>query len=246
MVTVICKEQTFTGIEGIIFDKDGTLADSQNYLRELAIKRTRIIDAQIPGMGEPLLMAFGVENDQIDSTGLMAVGSRKENEIVAAGYIAETGRGWFESLSIAQKAFQEAAQVLPSRSADSSLFTGVKETLQTLHQAGLKLAILSADTTQEVENFVTEHQLSDYIQLSMGVDGNITKPDPILFITACEKLGLQPESTLMVGDSQGDIYMGKMAKAAGVIGISYNSHFNHLDDSDVVINNLNQIIVGEN
>ncbi|NES40040.1 MAG: HAD family hydrolase, partial [Moorea sp. SIO2C4] len=97
MVTIRCGKVTFPNIEAVIFDKDGTLEDSQVYLRELAYKRSRLIDAQIPGIGEPLLMAFGVQDDTLDPTGLMAVGSRRENEIAAAAYIAETGRGWLES-----------------------------------------------------------------------------------------------------------------------------------------------------
>jgi phosphoglycolate phosphatase len=51
---------------------------------------------------------FGIEGDTLDPTGLMAVGSRRENEIAAAAYIAETGRGWIESLAIARSAFEEA------------------------------------------------------------------------------------------------------------------------------------------
>lgn len=242
MVNIICKSKKFTEIEAIIFDKDGTLADSQSYLRELAIKRTRIIDAQIPGIGEPLLMAFGVDNDNIDLTGLMAVASRGENEIVAAGYIAETGRSWFESLAIARKAFDEAEKVLPERGANSIVFDDVKEALKYLSESELKLGILSADSTIGVENFVKTHQLSDYIQLSMGVDNNLTKPNPQLFINACEKLGVKPESTLMVGDSLGDIEMAKAAHAAGIIGISWHNYSsNHLNQADVIISNLKEI-----
>lgn len=242
MATIICGEQKFTEIEAIIFDKDGTLADSQSYLRELALKRARLIDAQIPGIGEPLLMAFGVENNTIDATGLMAVGSRQENEIVAAGYIAETGRSWFESLAIASNAFVEADAVLPERASTSHLFTGSLEVLQDLHKAGLKLGILSADTTIGVENFVKNHNLSTYIHLSMGVDDDITKPDPRLFLYACEKLGVNPKFTLMVGDSMGDIEMAKAAGAAGVIGIAWGKPYaNHLTQADVMIAHLNQI-----
>lgn len=247
MVTIFCGEKKFTEIKGIIFDKDGTLSDSQKYLRELAIKRTRIIDAQIPGIGEPLLMAFGVEANTIDNTGLMAVGSRMENEIVTAGYIAETGRGWFESLQIARKAFLEADKVVSERASMSSLFPGSLKVLQNLHKAGIKLGILSADTTEGVENFVKFNQLSPYIHLNMGVDDNITKPDPRLFLEACDRLGVEPQNTLMIGDSLGDMQMGKAAGAAGVIGISwYQSSMNNLPSADITISQLNQIKVVSN
>ncbi|MBA2749676.1 MAG: HAD family hydrolase, partial [Tatlockia sp.] len=72
MATIQCKNRTFTNIEAIIFDKDGTLEDSQTYLRSLGQKRSRIIDAQVPGIGEPLLMAFGINSNKLDPTGLLA------------------------------------------------------------------------------------------------------------------------------------------------------------------------------
>jgi len=54
MATIQCGDVTFTAIAAVIFDKDGTLADSQDYLRNLGQKRARLIDAQIPGVQEPL------------------------------------------------------------------------------------------------------------------------------------------------------------------------------------------------
>lgn len=241
MVTIICQDQKFFNIQAIIFDKDGTLENSQNYLRELGIKRSRLIDAQIPGIGEPLLMAFGITQNILDPTGLMAVGSRYENKIAAAAYIAETGRSWFESLTIAENAFTEADNYM-GKAKTSPLFTGCLETLKYLAEAGLKLGILSADSTGNVEKFVKDHQLSDYIQLAMGADQGLNKPEPDLFIKACQKLGVEPQSTLMVGDAQGDIEMAKAASSAGVIGICWNSRQpGHLQQADVFITQLDQI-----
>jgi phosphoglycolate phosphatase len=202
-----------------------------------------MIDAQVPGIGEPLLMAFGIQDNLLDPTGLIAVGSRKENEIAAAAYIAETGRSWFDSLAIAQKSFLEAEKYLPSRAETSPLFAGSLEVLKSLSDAGLKLGILSADTTQGVRNFIERHQLSEYIQLAMGVERGLTKPDPNLFVKACQALDVEPQATLMVGDSQGDIAMAKNAGASGVIGICWGKpEAAHLEEADVAISGLEQII----
>jgi len=242
MVNIKCQEITFPNIQAVIFDKDGTLEDSQEFLRNLGLKRSRLVDAQIPGVGEPLLMAFGIDGGKMDPTGLMAVGSRRENEIVAAGYIAETGRGWLESLSIARRAFDEADQMLKNTT-HSPLFVGSLEILKSLSDAGLKLGILSAATTEDVKNFVARNQIKDYIQLEMGVDSaNFNKPDPALFLKACEKLGVAPNMTLMVGDSAGDIEMAKNAGAAGCIGICWgNAKVSHLEKADVAIASLEAI-----
>ncbi len=241
MVTIRCREVTFPNIQAVIFDKDGTLENSEEYLRNLGQKRVRTIDAQIPGVGDPLLMAFGIDGDKLDPTGLMAVGSRRDSEIAAAAYIAETGRGWLESLKIARRAFEEADQVLKNAT-PSPLFVGSLEVLQFLSAAGLKLAILSAANTARVKEFVKRHQLNDYIQLEMGVDEGLSKPDPALFWQACQRLGVEPSATLMVGDSAGDIEMARRAGAAGCIGICWGKpEAVHLEAADVAIAQLDEI-----
>jgi len=242
MITIRCNQHLFHNIEAIIFDKDGTLADSEKFLWELAHKRARLIDANIPGTYEPLLMAFGVEQNYLNPTGLMAVGSNKENQIVAAGYIAETGKSWFEALEIASECFENAEKAFPTRGLTSPLFAGSLEVLEMLSKKGLKIAILSADTTQGVKDFVENHQLSPYIDFIMGVDGGLSKPDPRLYLQTCQQLGVNPLNTLMVGDSQGDIAMAKNAQAGGVIGICWKyPHATHLNTADVVISDLAQI-----
>ncbi|AFZ01002.1 HAD family hydrolase [Calothrix sp. PCC 6303] len=239
MVTIKCGNKTFTNIQGILFDKNGTLEDSEIFLRSLAQKSARIIDAQIPGVGEPLLMAFGINGAYLDPTGLIAVASRQETEVAAAAYIAETGKSWFESLQIARQGLDEAEKYFQTTA--SSLFPGALEILKNLSSTDLKLGILSAATTSEVNHFVQTHQLQDYISLEMGVDGNIGKPNPKLFIQACEQLGVAPNSTLMVGDSIGDMQMAKNAQAAGCIGITWVGKPDHVRGADVVINQLEEI-----
>jgi phosphoglycolate phosphatase len=241
MLTIACKNKIYTNIEAIIFDKDGTLEDSHDFWREIGIKRSRLIDAQIPGIGEPLLMAFGISENTLDLSGLLAVGNRYENEIAAAAYIAETGRSWFEAKEIAHNAFLEADKYLDS-DIPCPLFAGSLEVLKSLSSAGLKLGILSSDFTNKVEIFVGYHQISPYIKLKMGYDSELTKPNPDLFLVACQKLGVQFDRTLMVGDSQGDLIMAKKAGAAGAIGICWKKDISgHLQAADVVISRLEDI-----
>ncbi len=242
MVNIRCGQIEFNNIQGIIFDKDGTLEDSHHFLRELSIRRARLLDAKIPGIGDPLLMAFGLQNNQLDPTGLMAVGSRQENLIAAAAYIAETGKSWFEALEIAEKTFTEVDKYLQKDPTSSPLFSGSLDVLKTLSEAGLKLGILSAAPTQDVQRFVKEHDLSNYIQLMMGGDQGLSKPDPQLFIKACQQLQISPNQTLMVGDSQGDIIMAKQAGVAGTIGICWqNSSAPYLEGADIIITQIDQI-----
>ncbi|NET43222.1 HAD family hydrolase [Okeania sp. SIO2B3] len=243
MVAINCRDVIFQDIQAIIFDKDGTLENSQEFLRNLGQKLARLIDAKIPGIGEPLLMSFGINGHSINPTGLMAVGSRRENEIAAAAYIAETGRGWLESLAIAKETFEEAEKIM-QQSEPSPIFTGSLEVLKYLWEKGIKLGILSAASTKAVQNFVKYYQLNDYIQLEMGVDDGLSKPDPELFLQACQKLGVAPDKVLMVGDSPMDIEMAKKAGAAGCIGICWGKpEVSYLQAADVAIAQLEEIKV---
>lgn len=241
MVSINCplENRQFHNIEAIIFDKDGTLEDSGAFLRNLAQKRADIIDSIAPGIGELLLKSFGVNNSILDSAGLQAVGSRYENQIVAAGYIAATGKNWLTAVDLVRQAFVEADRVLYSTPA--AMFPGCLEKIQALANAGIKLGIISAATTDRVVEFVEYHQLQSYFQVSLGSDRQFAKPDPRLFRYACQQLGVNPDRTLSIGDGAGDMVMASQAGAAGCIGISWDKSPIRLIAADLMISDLNQL-----
>jgi phosphoglycolate phosphatase len=220
--TLRCQDRTFENIQAIVFDKDGTLAEVESYLKSLGQKRARLVDAKIPGVQEPLMLAFGMETSGISPMGLLAVGSRHENEIAAAAYVAETGRDWAEALMVAAGAFQEAESYLTPKAVHTPLLPHIGEWLSTLQQSGLKLGILSADTTNNVKAFVETYQLSSRIHAYQGVDGvDLSKPDPRLYEAICQKLDMSPQHTLMIGDSTLDMQMAHAAGSAGCIGVTW-------------------------
>lgn len=242
LVTIVCKETIFNDIEAIIFDKDGTLENSQTFSTQLALARVREIEARIPGVAAALLEVFGIRENRLDPSGLMAVGSRQENQIAAAACIAATGCSWFVAKEIASDAFAAADQLVFKDSNSASLFSGCLPKLKFFAQVGLKLGILSADSTAEVRAFVRRFSLLEYIQLAMGVDGELDKPDPKLFIRACQALSVKPSNALMVGDSSGDIAMATAARAAGAIAINWNkSAIDGLSNADATIFSLSEI-----
>ncbi len=240
MFTIRCLDRQFTNIHAVIFDKDGTLENSSDYLYQLAQQRAEAVEQHIPGIGEFLLSAYGVKNRQLDTAGLMCVGSRNENAVAAAVYIAATGRGWIEAKNIVDRAFTEADRIVPN-DLPGQMLPGSPELIDRLFQAGLPLGILSNAPSADVRNFAQHHQLQPYLKLQMGADGAITKPNPILFLQACEQMGVEPSHTLMIGDSAGDIEMAHRAGAAGCIAIDWGVFAPHLAGADVVINHLEAI-----
>lgn len=244
MVTIQCKNVSFENVQAVLFDKDGTLADSHAFLKNLGQRRARLIDAQIPGVQEPLLMAFGIESSGLNPAGLMAVGSRVENEIAAAAYIAETGRDWIEALSIARSAFAEADSVMQRKADSTPLFDGALELLQTLAKAGIKVGIISADTTENVVDFVERYGLGSIVKVAIGTDASPGKPDPALFYQACAELGTQPEVALSIGDSAADLKMTQAAGAIGFVGVTWGwTKPDLLEESHVLVQHFNEIQV---
>jgi phosphoglycolate phosphatase len=239
MISIDCLTHKFTDIQAIIFDKDGTLEDSGDYLRSLAQKRARLIEAQIPGVGEPILRAFGVNGLTLDPAGLQAVGSRYENEIAAAAYIAATGKSWSASLDIVRGAFAEVDRVM--RSTPAAMFPGCQESIESFAAVGIKMGIVSAATTSQVVNFANYHKLQPYFQVLLGSDLQFAKPDPRLFQFACQEMGVNPARTLMVGDSSWDTIMGSQGGAAGCIGISWGKVAKPLAMADVSISDLAEL-----
>lgn len=221
MITIRCGEHSFPNIRAVVFDKDGTLADSGVFLRQLGQRRARLIDAKVPGVDQPLLLAFGIEGTGLNPAGLMATGTRQENEIAAAAYIAETGRSWTESMAIAQSTFAEAEPSNQPKAPQTPIFKGASDLIQTLKTNSLKLGILSSDTTAHVAEFVQYYELGSAIDVAMGTDLPPAKPDPTLLHHISQKLDVSPDSILVVGDSTVDVQMAHQAGAAGCIGVTW-------------------------
>ncbi|WP_448380603.1 HAD family hydrolase [Gloeomargarita sp.] len=244
MATLAFNGVLFPQVEGVIWDKDGTLADTLEYWRQVGERRVRLLDAAIPGIGTPLAAAFGLGNGTIAPGGLLATGSRYENEIAAAAYIAERGRDWQNALALAQAIFRQADQESPQITS-IPLRLGGREVLTQLAQAGYKQAILSADVSANVQGFVRHNRLDTLLAYYTGIDTGPTKPHPEPLYKTCAALGLRPEQVVMVGDSPVDMEMARQAGCAGAIAVSWGFHPQErlAALADVVITDWNQIQV---
>lgn len=83
----------------------------------------------------------------------------------------------------------------------------IKVTLNTLHKMGLKLAIGSSSKNAK---FILERLGLDSFFDAVS-DGNCikkSKPDPEVFLTAADMLGLEPNSCLVVEDAAAGIHAG--------------------------------------
>lgn len=94
----------------------------------------------------------------------------------------------------------------------AKLFPEVKETLQMLHQSGLKLGIVTSKTSELAIRGLNLHQLVPYFDSIIGCEECLRhKPDPAPVLAALGAMNLSPEKSLMVGDAPADILSGQRA-----------------------------------
>lgn len=219
MATLQCLGHRFENIQAILFDKDGTLANVENYLLALGRSRSHFVNTQAPDLKEPLLSAFGLQNNSIAPTGLMAVGSRAENKIAAAAYVAATGYGWIAALNLVESAFQQAEASLPDKVTQTPLIEGVALLLRQLRLGQVKLGIVSADAQSEVKNFVDHHQLTDIGWYCGAAPETLPKTHPDFLKFACQSMGVHSSTTIIIGDSAADLQLAQQG-AAGFLGMT--------------------------
>jgi phosphoglycolate phosphatase len=146
-------------------------------------------------------------------------------------------------LNIVQQVFADAERSLPRKAEQTPIFSRAIGLLQALRGAEIKVGVISADTLQNVQDFIDLYKIKSYVQLQMGIESGPSKPDPALLHYACEALAVPVEHVLMIGDADADMQMARAAGAAGAIGVSWGwqSLLPPLTDADVMISDFNQI-----
>lgn len=233
-------------MQAIVWDKDGTLADSLGFLRNLGQKRAQAIEAEVPGLEKAILRSFGFSlgftEESLNPAGLLAVGTRLENEIGIATLIAQTGRDWIASLTVARSAFRQADQRLARKADLTPPFDGIVDLLRSLHAQPVKLAILSSDSQTNVEDFVARHELSPYFQQLVGARVGISKPAPQLLQLVCTSLNADLRHTLVIGDAIADIQLATKGGALGSIGVTWGGVTPaQLGEATAIAHQVNQI-----
>ncbi len=103
-----------------------------------------------------------------------------------------------------------------------TVIAGIPETLNTLKVAGFKLAIISNATCGHLVRraLSTRHLLSYFDQVVISAEVGRCKPDPVIFHTALNAMGLIPRECVMVGDLLHTDVQG--AKNTGILSILVN------------------------
>ncbi|MHA2358216.1 MAG: HAD family hydrolase [Candidatus Heimdallarchaeaceae archaeon] len=247
MVTIRCKDQTFENVELICFDKDGTVLTFDHYI---PIMERR---------AEYLVERFNLSKDNYNQLiSLMGLDPETHKVIVGGPIHIERienirqTRDYLRNFSI-NSSIEEIAEIydevdnLVDLSHNVKTQSGSRKILESLRNANAKNLLVTHDSTEPAKKQLMSVGLFDLFDLILGLDMNspyLSKPAPDMLQYGCKLLDIDVSKTIVVGDDDRDMLMGKNAGAFGSIGVltgrSKEKEFKH---ADVIVSSIDDIIV---
>ena len=206
-------------IKNIIFDMDGVLVDSEPVILAAAIKG---------------LEKYGVEAEPEDFTPFIGAGEDRFIGGVAEKYGVKYKKEMKDTV------YDIYLDIVSDK---LKVFSGTKKVLNELKE-NFKLALASSADMVKIEANLKEADISPSIfkVIIGGDDVTNKKPDPEIYTKTAEKMGVTPESCLVVEDS---VHGVKAAKAAGMkcIGITTSFSSEKLNEagSDIICDSIDEI-----
>ena len=194
--------------ELVIFDLDGTLIDSVADLQTA-------LNALLHELGRPSLTIAEVRPMIGDGVG----------KLVERALVARPGGAIEGAAAVAR--FLEIYEAAPA--ALTRPYPGVPETLITLRERGLKLALCTNKPEDATLKVLGALSLDNHFgKIVTGSSFPWRKPDPRLIEAILEAFAIAPDRALYVGDSEVD---AALASAAGVpfVLVTYGYHRGSVD-----------------
>jgi len=189
-------------IDGLLFDKDGTLFDfrvswgrwAQAFLTRIARDRPHAIR-----LGKAI--GFDVETGTFASDSPVIAATAADIAAALApempGLSVADLTDWIDA-SAGQAPMSEAVPLRPLLSA--------------LRDQGLRLGVATNDSEVPARQHLANHGITDCFDFISGYDsGHGAKPGPGMCLAFARQLGLEPSRVAMVGDSRHDLEAGRAA-----------------------------------
>lgn len=241
--------------DALLFDKDGTLFDFMQLWGSWAERMLTQIENHLQASGHSLIgdreHVFGTRYNQeghlidYDRCGPLAMASVEQSTAVLAWQLYATGTPWDQAIAQIRQFSDIAMQHIEKERPVQSL-PGLLLFLEQCRTAQLPLAVITADWTSEAVKHLRWSGLESYFQYIIGSDQvQQSKPAPDLVYIACERLGISPHQTILIGDSNADMQMGQNAGIPCCIGISSSeeSALTELRDAHMIIMNYDQLAI---
>jgi len=197
-------------IQGIIFDMDGVLCDSERFICEAACRM--------------FLERYGVTVKEEDFVPFVGAGENRYLGGVAEKY----GIKWDVNLDKAMT-YEIYLQIIKGRLPP---LPGAVEFIRRCRARGLKLAVASSADRVKVDGNLAEIGVpaATFDACVTGNDVEKKKPDPEIFLLAAKRIGLAAETCVVVEDAPNGI---RAAKAAGARCLGLTTSFDEKTLRDV-------------
>ncbi len=261
MAELLIKNSSVGFVKAIIFDKDGTLSNSEEYLLELAEKRVefavtkfkklKINSFKIFLLRKLLNSIYGLTNQNLSANACLAIGSKEQNIISTATIFTLFGFDWSKSLSLSQTIFEEV-DILLSNNQDNiqkkrNLISGAFDLLVALKKNGVSIALMTNDTQGGIEEFIYSNKLEDLFDYLWSAENKPSKPNPKAVIELCKKMKINPSECALISDADTDLKMAKKADVPITIGFTGGwKNPPRLTEKQFIIEKLNQLSIQTN
>jgi phosphoglycolate phosphatase len=188
----------------IIFDVDGTLVDSQETI-------LHGLQVGFDAAGLPL-------PDRQTALSIVGLSLNEAFQTLLAP-------DQHESIPLMTDAYRQAKVSRRLAGLDiDPLYSGAREAIDRLHgREEVLLGIATGKALRGVKHMLDTHDLHGRFLTIQTADTSPSKPHPDMILRAMTETGVEPERTLMIGDTGFDM---AMARAAGVraLGVSWGYH----------------------
>lgn len=203
----------------VVFDKDGTLIHfDAMWGGWVTVLADRLEAAAGIAARGPLFEAMGFDAAQgrVIAHGKLAATPMSALRALTVTVMRECGLSRAEAEAAVAAAWHIPDPVLLARP-----FADLPALFGALQNSGAKVAIATTDDRQPTETMAAGLGIAEFLDTMVCADDGIpVKPAPDMVRVICDRLGVAPAQTVVVGDSAADLQMGRAAGAGLVVGVS--------------------------
>ena len=123
---------------------------------------------------------------------------------------------------------------------ESKLNPNAKKTLSELRSAGINIGILTRNKRDNAFAIAEKHGLK--FDTVIGREDGPVKPDAFGVLRICERFGVKPQETLLVGDYLFDLQCAKSAGAVAVLLANHSQADEFVEHADFCIEDISEIL----
>lgn len=220
-------------VDGVVFDKDGTLISLESYWLDAA--RAWIEVAADPPERPALAAALGLDDTGLVPDGPLATASITDLKDLTVRTLDDLGVP--EPDRRASLAANRAAEMAVN--ATIMPLGDVTGAIRRLTAAGVKVAVVTTDDADVARRTLEAMGVADRVGLILGGDGDHpVKPDGAVLRLVADTFGTTPDRLLMVGDSERDWLTARNGGAAGFVLVASSPRLT----ADAVVGSVDRIV----